>query len=95
MSRDDSNFLATLKFSVLFEVILEKLVELISSQSLVVTGGGFSWLWDFFGEPKENQKLNSFWGSVIEGAEQLLYEKCFDEKKNSYCKIAYGMMLMR
>ena len=95
MSRDDSNFLATLKFSVFFEVTLDKLAELIFSQDLAVTSGGFSWLWNFFAEPKENQKLDSFWGSVIEGAEQLLYEKCFDEKKNSYCKTTYGMMLMR
>jgi hypothetical protein len=34
MPRDDSNFLVTLKFSVFFEVTLEKLAELISSQGL-------------------------------------------------------------
>ena len=93
MSRDDSNFLATLKFSVFFEVTLDKLTELISSQKLVITGDGFSWLWDFFAESKENQKLDNFWGSVIQGAEQLLYEKCFDEEKNIHCKTTYRMML--
>ncbi len=94
MPRDDSNFLVTLKFSVFFEVTLEKLAELISSQGLAVTGGGFSWLWDFFAEPKENQKLDSFWESVIKAAKDLLYEKCIDEKRKSYCKTIYGMMLM-
>ena len=94
MPRDDSNFLVTLKFSVFFEVTLEKLAELISSRGLAITGGGFSWLWDFFAEPKEHKQLDSFWGSVIKGAEQLFYEKCIDEKQKSYCKTTYGMMLM-
>jgi hypothetical protein len=56
---------------------------------------GFSWLWEFFAEPKENQKLDAFWESVINGAEQLLYDKCVDEKQKSYCTTTYGMKLMR
>ena len=94
MPRDDSNFLVTLKFSIFFEVTLEKLAELISSRGLAITGDGFSWLWDFFAEPKENKKLDSFWESVIEGAEKLLCKKCIDENKKSYCKTIYRMMLM-
>jgi len=95
MSRDDSNFLATLKFSIFFEVTLDKLAKLISCRDLAVTSGGFSWLWDFFAEPKEIKKLDKFWEGVIDDAEQLLYDKCFDKTKNSYCKTTYGMMLMR
>ena len=94
MSRDDSNFLATMKFSVFFEVTLDKLAKLILDKDPAVKRDEFSWLWDYFAEPKDNRVLDEFWESVIDDAEEILHKECFNGKKNIYCKITCGMRLI-
>jgi hypothetical protein len=87
MFADDLNFLSTLKFSAFFEATLEQLVQSISTGDLPVTAGDFSWLWEFLAEPTDTDKLEKFWEKVIEKAESMLHEICFDEERNIYCNI--------
>jgi hypothetical protein len=88
MLADDSNFLGTLKFSAFFEATLDQLVQFISTKDLPVTAGDFSWLWTFLAEPTDPGELERFWGKVIEKAEDILYNVCYDEKRDKYCNIS-------
>jgi hypothetical protein len=91
MLADDSNFLATLKFSAFFEATLSKLAEFISEETLPVTSDDFSWLWMFFADPDTSA---SFWQSVIGEAEDILYNVCFNKKKNIYGNKIWEMQLI-
>ena len=87
MSRDDSNFFATLKFSAFFEATLDELANSIKQGNLLVKSDDFSWMWNFFGEPTDGDALKNFWVKVIVAAEKVLCEKKMNEKKMSYCKM--------
>ena len=84
MSRDDSNFFATLKFSALFEATLHRLVGLIEQGTLAIRGDNFNWMWNFFAEPRDQQTLIEFWLNVIIDAEKILHDTCLHEKRTHY-----------
>jgi hypothetical protein len=94
MSRDDSNFIATLKCSIFFEVTLEKLTNLIMKGDLPVRGDDFSWLWEFFAEPTDHGKVKSFWEAVILEADKFLRVTCLNAKKTNYCKMIWELLLI-
>ena len=93
MLRDDSNFLATLQFAAFFEATLDQLVKSINPGDPGVTGRNFSWLWEFFAEPKHPSILEAFWRSVIENAQEILSEKSLNKEHSSYGKTICEVLL--
>jgi len=42
-------------------------------------------MWNFFAEPRDQNKLKDFWQDVIVDAEEILQTKCLHGKKTHYC----------
>ena len=82
MSRDDSNFFTTLKFSAFFEATLQQLACSIKKGTLAISADDFNWMWNFFAEPRDQNKLKDVWQDVIVDAEEILQTKCLHGKKN-------------
>jgi len=94
MSRDDSNFFATLKFSAFFEATLDQLVSLIGERTLATRSDDFNWMWNFFAEPRDQKTLKEFWLNVIIDAEKILRDACLHEKRTHYSTMRREMLLM-